>query len=252
MGSVGISRSNNTKEKHVKEIIYNKQKYKMINFDDYTNENKIEHNLKWPYIPDHPYRILTIGGSGSGKTNALLNLINNQLDIDKIYLYAKDPYEAKYQYLINKREKVGLDHLDGHKAFMEYSNDVQDVYKNIEDYNIGKKRKVLIVFDDMIADMINNDKLDSIVTELFIRDRELNISIVFITESYFKVPEDVRLNSTHFFIMKIPNKRELQQIALNHKIMKIYKKYTKEPYSFLVNDATLPSHDPLKFKKKIL
>ena len=81
----------------------------MINFDEYTNENKIEHNLKWPYIPDHPYRIVIIGGSGSGKTNALLNLINNQPDIDKIYLYAKDPYEAKCQYLIKKREKVGSD-----------------------------------------------------------------------------------------------------------------------------------------------
>ena len=218
MGSVGISRSNNTKERHVKEIIYNKQKYKMINFDDYTNENKIDHNLKWPYVPDHPYRILIIGGSGSGKTNALLSLIYNQPDIDKIYLYAKDPYEAKYQCLINKREKVGLDHLDDHKAFMEYSNGMQDVYKNIEDYNIGKKRKVLIVFDDMIADMINNNKLDSIVTELFIRGRKLNISIAFITQSYFKVPKDVRLNSTHFFIMKIPNKRELQQIALNHSL----------------------------------
>ena len=77
----------------------------MINFNEYTNEKKIEHNLKSPYIPDHPYRILIIGGSGSRKTNALLNFINNQLDIDKIYLYAKDPYEAKYQYLINKREK---------------------------------------------------------------------------------------------------------------------------------------------------
>ena len=151
----------------------------MINFDEYTNENKIEHNLKWPHIPDHPYTILIIGGSGSG--NALLNLINNQPDIDKIYLYAKDPYEAKYQYLINKREKVELDHLDDHKAFMEYSNDMYDVYRNIEDYNPGKKRKVLIVFDDMIADMINNNKLDSIVTELFIRGRKLNISIVFIT-----------------------------------------------------------------------
>ena len=84
----------------------------MINFDDYTNENKAEHNLKWPYIPDHPYRILIIGGSGSGKANALLNLINNQPDIDQIYPYAKDPYEAKYQYLINKREKVGLYHLN--------------------------------------------------------------------------------------------------------------------------------------------
>ena len=93
---------------------------------------------------------------------------------------------------------------------MEYSNDMQDVYKNIEDYNPVKKRKVLIVFDDMIADMINNKKLDSIVTELFIRGRKLNISIVFITQSYFKVPKHVRLNSTHFFITKFPNKRELQ------------------------------------------
>ena len=113
----------------------------MINFDEYTNGNKIEHNSKWPYIPDHPYRILIIGGSGSGKTNALLNLINNQPDIDKIYLYAKDPYETKYQYLINNREKVGLDHFDDPKAFVEYSNDMQDVYKNIEDYNPIKNVK---------------------------------------------------------------------------------------------------------------
>ena len=188
----------------------------MINFDDYTNKKKIEHNLKWPYIPDHPYSILIIGGSRSGKTNALLNLINNQLDIDKIYLYAKDPYEAKYQYLINKREKVGLDHFDDHKTYIEYSNDIQDVYKNIDDYKPGKKCKVLMIFDDMIADMINNKKLNPIVNELFGRGRKLNISIVFITQSYFKVPKDVRLNFTHFFIMKIPNKRELQQITLNH------------------------------------
>ena len=172
----------------------------MINFDDYTSENKIDHNSKWPYIPDHPYRILIIiGGSGSGKINALLNLINNQSDIDKIYLYAKDPYAAKYQYLIHKREKVGLDHFDDPKAFMEYLNDMQDIYKNIEDYDPGKERKILIVFDDMIADMINNRKLNPIVTELFFRGRKLNISIVFITQSYFKVPKDARLNSTHFF-----------------------------------------------------
>ena len=101
---------------------------------------------------------------------------------------------------------------------MEYLNDMQDVNKNIEEYNPGKKRKVLIVFDDMIADMINNKKLNRIATELFIRGRKLNISIVFITQSYFKVPKDVRLNSTHFSIMKIPNKRELQQIALNHSL----------------------------------
>ena len=114
-------------------------KYKMINLDDYTNENKTEDNLNWPYIPDHPYRILIVGGSESGKTNALLNLINNQPDIDKIHLYAKDPYEAKHQYLINKREKVGLNHYDDAKAFMEYSNEMQDVYKNIEDYIIQEK-----------------------------------------------------------------------------------------------------------------
>ena len=90
-------------------------------------------------------------GSGSRKTNALLNLINNQQDIDKIYLYAKDPYEAKCQYLINNCEKVGLDHFNDSKAFIEYSNDMQDVYKNIEEYNLRKKRKALIVFDDMIA-----------------------------------------------------------------------------------------------------
>ena len=148
-------------------------------------------------------------GFRTGKTNALLNLINNQPDIDKIYLYAKDPYKAKYQYLINKREKVGLDYFKDPRAFMEYSNDTQDVYKNIEDYNPNKKRKILIVFDDMTSDMINNNKLNPVVTELFIRGRKLNISIVFITQSYFKVPKDVRLNSTHFFIMKIPNKREL-------------------------------------------
>ena len=113
----------------------------MINFNEYTNENIIQHNSKWPYIPDHPYIILIIGGSRSGKTSALLNLINNQPDIDKIYLYAKDPYEAKYQYLINKCGKVGLDHFDDPKAFMEYSNDMQDVYKNIEDYNPIKNVK---------------------------------------------------------------------------------------------------------------
>ena len=178
----------------------------MTDFNDYTNENKIEHNSKWPHIPDHPYRILIIGGSRSGKTNALLNLINNQPDIDKTNLYAKDPYESKYQYLINKRDKVGIDHFKYPKAFMEYSNDMEDVYKNIENYNPGKKRKILIVFDDMIADMINNKKLNPIVTELFIRGRKLNISIVFITQSYFKVSKNVRLNCTHFFIMKIPNK----------------------------------------------
>ena len=102
-----------------------------------------------------------------------LNVINNQPYIDKIYLYAKDQYESKYQYLINKREKVELDHFKDPKAFMEYSNDMEDVYKNIENYNPGKKRKILIVFDDMIADMINNKKLNPLVTELFIEVENL-------------------------------------------------------------------------------
>ena len=115
----------------------------------------------------------------------------------------------------------------------------------------------MIVFDDMIADMINNKKLNSIVTGLFIRGRKLNISIVFIIQSYFKVPKDVRLNSTHFLIMKFLNKRELQQIALNHSsdidfkdFMRIYKECTKEPYSFLVND-TLQSGNPLRFRHNL-
>ena len=154
----------------------------MINFHDYVNENKTEHNKNWPYTPDHPYRILIIGGSGSGKTNVLLNLIENQPDIGKIYLYEKDPYEAKYQYLIKIREKVDLKRFNDPKAFIEYSNDMCDVYKNIDEYNIDKEHKILIVFDDMIADIIKNKKLNSIVTELFIRGRKLNISLVFITQ----------------------------------------------------------------------
>ena len=175
-------------------------------------------------------------------------MINNLPDIDKIYLYVKDSYEAKYQHLIHKREKVGIDHFNDPNAFIEYSNDMLDVYNPIENYNPNKKRKVLIVSGDMKADMINNEKLNPVVTELFIRGRKLNISIAFITQSYFKVPKDVTLNSTQFFIMKIPNKRELQQIALNHSsdidfkyFMKIFKKCTAEPYPFLVNDTTLPS-----------
>ena len=109
----------------------------MNNFYNYVSENRTEHNRNWPYTPDHPYRILIIGGSGSGKTNVLLNLIDNQPEIDKIYLYAKDPYEAKYQYLINIRKKVGIDRLDDPKAFIEYCY-MRDVYKNINEYNLNK------------------------------------------------------------------------------------------------------------------
>ena len=160
--------------------------------------------------------------------------------------------------MINKGEGVSINHFNDRKAFTEYSNDIYDVYKNTDEYNTDKENKILIVFDDMIADMIHNKKLNSIVTELFIRGRKLNISLVFITQSYFKVPKDVRLNTSHFFIAKIPNKRELQQIAINHSsdintkdFANIYRKCTAEPYSFLVNDTTLASNNPLRFRKNL-
>ena len=112
----------------------------MINFDDVTKENIKEHNPNCPLIPDHPYRLLQIGGSGSGKTNSLFNLINQQSDIDKVYSYTKDPYEAKYQFLIKKHEYVETKYFNCSKTFIEYPNDMDDIYKNIEDCNPNKKR----------------------------------------------------------------------------------------------------------------
>ena len=207
----------------------------MINLDDVTNENNKEHDEKWPYIPNHPYRIFIIGGSGSGKTNALLNLISQENDIDKIYLYAKDLSEPKYEFLIKKQENVGIKHLRDPNAFIECSNTMDGVYENIDDYNSNRQRNILIVFEDMIADIMTNKKFQAIIKELFIRCRKLNISLVFITQSYFSVPKDVRLNSTHYLIMKINNKRELQNIAINHSadidykdFVKIYRECTKK------------------------
>ena len=231
----------------------------MINFDDYVNANKTEHNENCPYIPDKPYRVLIMGGSRSWKINVLLNLTENQPDIDKIYLFAKDPYEAKYQYLVNKREIVGINHFKDPEAFIEYSNDLHDVYKNINYYNPNIENKILIIFDDMFADMTHNKKLDSIVTELFIRGRKPNIYLVFINQSYFKVPKHVRLNTSHFFIAKILNKIELQQIAIDHlsdisakDFTNIYRKCTAEPYSFSINYTTLASDNSLRFRKLFL
>ena len=202
----------------------------------------------------HPYRILIIGGSGSGKTNALINFKNEQGDIDKIYLYAKDLSEPKYEYLIKNRENAGIKHLNDSKAFIECSNTMNDVYENIDNYNPNRKRKILIVFDDMIADIMTNKKFQSLIKELFIRCRKLNISLVFITQSYFSVPKDVRLNSTHYLIMKINNKRELQNIAINHSadidykdFVEIYRECTKELYSFLTIDTTLPASNQQRF-----
>ena len=187
-----------------------------------------------------PYRVLIIGPSGSGKTNTLLNLIHQDNNIiDKIYLYAKDLDEPKHQLLIEKRENAGIKNFNDPNAFIEYSNTMDDVYDNIDDYNSKRKRKVLIVFDDMIADIMTKKKFHAIIKELFIRCRKLNISLVFITQSYFSVPKEVRLNLTHYLIMKIHNRKELQQIAINHSadiaykdFLKIYRNCTKEPYSF--------------------
>ena len=135
---------------------------------------------------------------------------------------------------------------------------MDDVYNNIGDYNAKRKRKILIVFDDMIADIMTNKRFQAIIKELFIRCRKLNISLVFITQSYFSVPKKVRLNPTYYLIMKIHNRRELQQIASNHSadfeykdFLKIYRNCTKEPYSFLTIDTTLPANDPMRFRKKI-
>ena len=205
-----------------------------------------------------PIQNFNIGGSGSGKTNTLLNLINEQRNIDKIYLYAKDLGESNYEHLIKNRENAVIKHLNDSKAFTDCSNTMNDVYENIDLYNPNRRRKVLIVFNDMIADIMTNKKFQPIIKELFIRCRKINISLVFITQSYFSVPKDVRLNSTHYLIMKIINKRELQNIAINHSadidykdFIKIYRECTKEPYNFLTIDTTLPSTNPLRFRKNL-
>ena len=188
----------------------------------------------------------------------MLNLINEQKDIDKIYLYTKDLSESKHEYLTKNRENAGIKLVNYSNAFIEYSNTMDDVYENIDNYNSSRKRKILIIFDDMIADIMTNKKFQSIIKELFIRCRKLNISLVFITQSYFSVPKDVRLNSTHYLIMKINNKRELQNIAINHSadidyqdFIKIYRECIKEPYNFLTIDTTLPSSNPLRFRKNL-
>ena len=153
---------------------------------------------------------------GSEKKNALLNLIKQQDDIDKIYLYAKDLSEPKYQFLIGKCKDAGIKHLNDLKVFVECSNTMNDVYENIDEYNPTRKRKILIVFDDMIVDIMSNKNFQAVVKDLFIRCRKLKILIAFITQLYFSVPKNVRLNSTHYLIMKINNIKELQSIAIIH------------------------------------
>ena len=123
----------------------------MINLDNILNNNNKEHNEKWPFIPDHPYRILIIVGCGSGKTNTLLDLINEQEDIDIIYLYSKYLSDSKYEYLIRNRKNTGIKHLNDSKALIECSNTMNDIDENMDNYNPKRKGKILIVFDDMIV-----------------------------------------------------------------------------------------------------
>ena len=221
-------------------IVSNKNKYK--NTIGPTAELSSSERNNWPF------RMLIIGPSGSGKTNTLLHLINNLYTIDKIYLYAKDIHEPKYEYLINKREQAGIN--DPH-AFIEYSDDMDDVLNDINNYNKNRDKKVLIVVDDMIADIEYNKNFKRIIKELFYRARKRHISIAFITQSYLRVLKDARLNSTHYILMKIGNKKELKRIAeeksghLNYKdFFKIYNYCTREPYSFMLIDirptATVP------------
>ena len=181
------------------------------------------------------------------------------LSIYKIYLYAKDLSEPKYEFLIKKHEDVGIKYCNDPNAFIECSNTMDDVYENIHDYNSSRKRKILIVFDDMIADIMTNKKFQAIIKELFIRCRKLNISLVFITQSYFSLPKDVRLNSTHYLIMKINNRKELQNIAINHSadidyndFVRIYRECTRKPYSFFSIDTTLPESDSLRFRNNLI
>ena len=188
--------------------------------------------------------MLIIGPSVSGKANTLLHLINNLHPIGKIYLYPKDISEPKYEYLINKREQAGIKNLKDPHAFIEYSDDMDDVLDDVNNYNKNRDKKVLIVFDDMIADIEYNKNFKQIIKELFYRARKINVSIVFIMQSYFRVSKDARLNSTHYIhyiLIKIGNKKELKRIAeeksghLDYKdFLKIYNYCTREPYSFML------------------
>ena len=209
----------------------------MLNLDNIVSNKTENKNNDWPF------RMLIIRPSGSGKTNTLLNLINNLHPIDKIYLYAKDINEPKYlyEYLINKTEQAGIKNLNDPHAFIEYSDDMDDVLDDIDNYNKNRDKKVLIVFDDMIADIEYNKNFKRIIKELFYRARKINVSIVFITQSYFRALKDARLNSTHYILMKIGNKKELKRIAkeksgqLDYKdFLKIYNYCTREPYSYML------------------
>ena len=220
-------------------IIY---KYTILNSSIFNFDNiREKYNNK-----DWPYKKLVIGPSGCGKTSYILNSIQRDNNIiDKIYLYAKYSDEPKYQLLINKREKAGINFNNDPNAFIEYSNSMGDILTDIEDYNKKRKRKVLIIFEDMISHVMSDKKAQQILKDLFVRCRKLNISPYFLTQSYFSVSKDVRLNCTHYILFKLNNRRELQNIAINHSaeidykdFIKIYRVCTKEPFNFLTIDTT--------------
>ena len=141
--------------------------------------------------------------------------MNEKNNVDKIYLYPRNLSKPKYELLIKKLKDAGIKYVNNPNAFMECSNTMDDVYENINNYNPIRKRKKLIVFDDMIADIMANKKFQTIIKELFIRGK-LNTSLVFVTQSYFLLPKDVTLNTTHYSIMKINNRKELQSVATDH------------------------------------
>ena len=212
----------------------------MLNLDNIVS-NKKKSSLE---SDDWPFRMLIIGPSGSGKTNTLLHLIDKFHPIDKIYLYAKNIYEEKHQYLINKREQAGIKNLNDPHAFIEYSNDMNDVLEDINNYNKKRDKKVLIILDDTTAYIMRSEKFKAIVKELFTRGRKLNISVVFITQSYFRTPKDARSNSTLYILLTIGNKKELKSIPeensghLDFKdFLKIYNYCTNEPNSLMMVDT---------------
>ena len=222
----------------------------MLNLDSIVSNKNISssEDNNWPF------RMLIIGPSGSDKTYTLLHLINNLHPIDKIYLFAIDIHEPKYEYLINKREQAGIKNLNDPHAFIEYSDDMNDELDDINDYSKNRDKKVLIVFDDIIADIEYNKNFKRIIKELFYRARKINVSIVFITQSYFRALKDARLNSTYYILMRIGNKKEIKRIAeeksshLDYKdFFKMYNYCTKDPYSFMTID-TRPTAT-IQFKK---
>lgn len=221
-----------------------------INYDDYYKTSIKPHNSDWPYTPDLLFRTIIVGGSGTGKTNMLFNLIrrlmaNNDTFIDKVYLYVKDPEEPKYKHFIKNRKEIGESETGDPNMFVEVSSSLDDVHNDINQYNPDRLSNVLIVFDDMICEVIPPK-----VSELFIRGRKLNISLVFITQSYYAVPKDIRLNCTHYHILSIPKRKEVRNIADDcavsvgfDEFMKLFKECTKKRFDCLTIDCTLDGDD---------